>query len=135
MEALVEEVGDDCGDEAHVAAFDLAVLPTDGEPVVVVPIGQAGVFLRGEDAGWVRYSIPELYDLVATSTTEPPLPDVTPLDQPQEERGTGGARPDRRPDADVRPADPDDGDAPPEQRSADDVPRVSLTAGRDGIGP
>ncbi|KRF36262.1 hypothetical protein [Nocardioides sp. Soil805] len=89
VEALVEEVGDDCGDEAHVAAFDLALLPTDGEPVLVVPIGQAGVYLRGEDAAWVRYSIPELYDLVATSTIEPPRPRVTPLDQPQEEREPG----------------------------------------------
>lgn len=89
VEALVEEVGDDCGDEARVVAFDLALLPTDGEPVVVVPIGQAGVYLRGEDARWVRLSIPDLYDLVVTTTSEPPLPRVTPLDQPHESTAPG----------------------------------------------
>jgi hypothetical protein len=80
--AMLEELGETCGDAPQVAAYDLAVLPTDGEPIVVIPIGEGGVYIREEDAQWERYATPELYELAASDTTEPPQPLVTPIDQP-----------------------------------------------------
>ena len=50
IEAVFEDIGDDCGGPGRITPFDLAVLPTDGEPLVVVPIGQGGLYLRDEDA-------------------------------------------------------------------------------------
>lgn len=83
VEAMLEDLGESCGDEPQVGAFDLAVLPTEGEPIVVIPIGEGGVYIRDEDAQWVHYETPELYDL-AVDITEPPEPLVTPIDQPPE---------------------------------------------------
>lgn len=82
LEAMLEELGETCGDEPQVATFDLAVLPTEGEPIVVIPIGEGGVYIREEDAQWERYATPELYELAASNATEPPQPLVTPIDQP-----------------------------------------------------
>ena len=82
LEAMLAELGETCGDEPQVAAYDLAVLPTDGEPIVVIPIGEGGVYIREEDAEWKRYATPELYELAASDNTEPPQPLVTPIDQP-----------------------------------------------------
>lgn len=84
LAAMLEELGETCGDEPQVAALDLAVLPTDGEPIVVIPIGEGGVYIREEDARWERYATSELYELAASDSTEPPQPLVTPLDQPSE---------------------------------------------------
>lgn len=83
VEAMLEDLGESCGDAPQVGAYDLAVLPTEGEPIVVIPIGEGGVYIRDEDAQWVHYETPELYDL-AVDITEPPEPLVTPIDQPPE---------------------------------------------------
>lgn len=95
LDALLQEIGDDCGDEPTVQAFDIGVLPTGGEPVVVLPVGLGGVYIREEDLRWTRYASADLYDLAADNTTPTPLPQVTPLDQPavdepSEGEGTGG---------------------------------------------
>ena len=90
---MLEDLGESCGDAPQVGTFDVAVLPTDGEPVVVVPIGEGGVYIRDEDAQWLHYETPELYDL-AVDVTEPPEPLVTPVDQPSEPPAPGpGGRP------------------------------------------
>jgi hypothetical protein len=97
VEALKEDIGDDCGDEPVVKALDLALLPTDGEPIVVVPIGLGGAFIRDEDARWERHSTESLYDQARSNTTEPPLPRVTPLDQPPPSTSPSGSSDDPDP--------------------------------------
>lgn len=99
VEALQEDIGEDCGDEPAVRAVDLAVLPTDGEPIVVVPIGLGGAFIRDEDARWERHSTETLYDQARSNTTESPLPRVTPLDQPPPSSPSSGSSADPDPGA------------------------------------
>lgn len=84
IEALREEIGEDCGDEPRVETSDLGILSTGGEPLVVLPIELGGAFIREEDARWQLYSTERLYELAAANATAPPLPRVTPLDQPSE---------------------------------------------------
>lgn len=83
--SLREGIGDDCGDEPTVTTHDLGLLPTDGEPVVVAPIGLGGAFIREEDARWQLHPTEDLYEQARANVTVPPQPEVTPLDQPPPE--------------------------------------------------
>jgi hypothetical protein len=85
LDALREDIGEDCGDEPTVTAADLALLSTDGEPIVVVPIGLGGAFIREEDAHWQLYPTEDLYEQARANVTVPRQPEVTPLDQPPPE--------------------------------------------------
>lgn len=99
VEALQEDIGEDCGDEPVVRAVDLALLPTDGEPLVVAPIGLGGALVREEDAAWRLHRTYELDEQARANRTEPPRPDVTPLDQPPPSSPSSGSSTDPGPGA------------------------------------
>lgn len=78
---VIRDDTDGCGGAGWVKGFDLGVLSSDGEPIVVVPIGEGGAFIRGDDGRWDRYSRDRLYDEAAEQASESKLT-LEPLDQP-----------------------------------------------------
>jgi hypothetical protein len=83
LEAIREDT-DECGGPDRIAALDLGVLPSDGAPVVVVPIGKGGAIIRDEEARWELHSTDWLLREVDSNTSEAPPTRARPLDQPPE---------------------------------------------------
>lgn len=82
LEQIAED-HDDCVGSGRIGAYDLGVLPTEGEPIVVVPIGKGGAYLRERDASWTLHPVEQLFELYGPMTRTTPTR-VTPLDQPVE---------------------------------------------------
>lgn len=96
--AAISDESNDCGGSARIESFDLAVLPTGGEPVVVVPLGKGGAYIRDEDAQWELFSIARLRDSALPSVSGGRVTQVIPLDQPPPTTDpTGHADPTGRP--------------------------------------
>lgn len=88
----IREGTESCGDPGSVDAIDVGVLPTDGEPVVVVAVGDGGAFIRREDGQWELYVPDRLFGEAAPAKGDAVLR-LRPLDQPNEPATPGEPTP------------------------------------------